>query len=167
LLVEAFVRHLVSHGIVAFFVAIVALIVLRGFSPGLVVICGLPPVFAGLCINARVSRATRFVAWAFLGTIALGTFIACCPGLFPNLGGLALQPAPWQERTLVWYIGVYFVWVFDVLPIYVFCSSLRAHRAGRHAHFSRPTCYLGLATSALTWIGMPSLLLGLGFWPVI
>jgi hypothetical protein len=114
----------------------------------------------------RVSRATRIVAWTFLGMIALGSFVAYIPWLFPNLDG-GWQLAPWQNRTLSWYCGVYFLWLVGVLPIYAFGSSLRAHREGRHAAFSRPTCYLGLFTCALMLIGLPGLFVVLGFWPII
>ena len=166
-LVESFVRHLSGHGLVALLIAIAALIVLRGFDPRIILLFGFPPTFAALHTSAKFSRATRWVAWAFLGMVGLGSFVAHFPAMFPKLGGVAPQLALWQDRMLTWYVGMYIVWLFGVLPIHLFCGSLRAHRKGRLAPFSRPTCYLGLATTALLWIGFPGVFGLLGFWPVI
>ena len=165
-LVESFVRHLAYHGAVAPLVPVAALIILRGLDPRIILLFGLPPTFAALYTSVRFSQATRSIAWAFLGMIGLGSIVAHVPSLFPKLGGVARQLASWQDRTLTWYAGVYLVWFFGVLPLYLFGGSLRAHWEGRLAPFSRPTCYLGLAATALLWMGFPGVLGLLGFWPV-
>jgi hypothetical protein len=166
-LAESFFRHFTWHGVVAIIIAVVALILLRGLNLGTILLFGFPPAFAALHIGAGFSWPTRLVAWAFLGMIGLGDIVAHVPRLFPRLGGVEPQLALWQDRMLTWYAGVYLIWFFGTLPMHLFGGSLLAHRKGLPAPFSRPTCYLALATMALLWIGFPRALAMLGFWPLL
>jgi hypothetical protein len=164
---EQVLRHMAWRGIVALIIPVYSLILLRGLDPRIILLFGLPPLLAVLSTKACFSQATRRVAWTFLGAIALGALIARHVQLFPNLRGFDPNLPPWQDRVLMWYAGVYIIWLSCVLPVHIFLGSLRASGRGEPAPFSRFTCYLGLMTSGLFWVGMPGLLALLGFWPIL
>jgi hypothetical protein len=126
-----------------------------------------PIVFAALHTNASCSAATRRVAWAFLAAVAFGAIVAHEQRLFPALGGVDRRLGIVQDRVLTWYVGVYAFWACVVLPSHLFMGSLRNHRRGTPAAFSRFTFYLGLGAVILMCIGLPSVLGLLGFWPAL
>jgi hypothetical protein len=164
---EHILRHVRRHGLAALFVSAWSLALLRGLDLRIVLLFGLPPVFAGLHTGSNSSRATRRVAWAFLVLVSLGYVVAHVPQLFPNLGGVERRLEPWQDRMLTWYVAVYLTWIFGVLPAHLFLGSLRAHRQGERAPFSRFTCRLGLFAAALCCLSLPGFLASLlGFWPL-
>jgi hypothetical protein len=155
------------YGLLALAMAVVSLAQLRGISAGLVLLFGLPIVFAALHTNASCSAATRRVAWAFLAAVAFGAIVAHEQRLFPALGGVDRRLGIVQDRVLTWYVGVYAFWACVVLPSHLFMGSLRNHRRGTPAAFSRFTFYLGLGAVILMCIGLPSVLGLLGFWPAL
>jgi hypothetical protein len=159
-------HHLVSHGVVALLLAAAPLFWLRGLDFGLIVLVGLPPFLAVFFTRRKVPPVTRRIAWTFLVLIGLGALVADSPALFPKLGGFERRLNPWQDRMLTWYGAVYVFWFLVVLPTSLFLGSLRAHREGRPAKVSRPTCYLGLVTTGLLALTYPGVLGLLGFWPV-
>jgi hypothetical protein len=74
---------------------------------------------------------------------------------------------PITDRTLSWYGIVYIVFLTGICPAVVFPRNLAAHRRGEPARFSRFTCWLGLFTASLMWIGMPGVLVLMGLWPPV
>jgi hypothetical protein len=165
-LLDRISRHLALHGSIALIIAVLSLVFLRGLGIGIILLFGLPPLMAAVSTGRKVSKSSRGVAWTFLAALGIGAFIAHIPRLFPRLGGFDPRLAPWQDRMLTWYSGVYFVWLCLILPIHLFLGSLKAHRRGETAPFSRLTCYLGLIAAGLLWVGLPGVLALLGFWPV-
>src|SRR6266851_3955007 len=109
-MIQRILRHLAGHGIIVLMVAVAFLVLLRGLNVGIILLFVLPPLFAMLHTRPTFSAATRWVAWAFLGAVGLGSLIAPFPQLFPKLGGVAQQLAPWQDRMLAWYTAVYLLW---------------------------------------------------------
>lgn len=164
---EHMFHHLVDHGIIAMLIAGYYLVELRGVEARQFFLFGIPPLVAVLFTRHGKSVTTRSMAWGFLGMVGVGSLIAPTPALFPNLGSIDRQLGVHHDRMLSWYAGVYVVWLAGILPIGVFRQCLRDHRDGRPTQFSRPTCYLGLMTTALMWIGLPHCLAVMGFWPVI
>jgi hypothetical protein len=165
-IVEGVLSQLAHHGVVALVVAVGSLVLLRGLDLGMILLFGLPPVVAGLFTRPRFSRGTRGVAWSFLGAVGIGAVLAQFPQLLPHLGGFDPRLAPWQDRMLTWYAGVYIVWLVLVLPAKFFLGELNAHKRGEAVHVSPFTCYLGLVTLALGSMGVPAVLVLLGFWPL-
>jgi hypothetical protein len=128
---------------------------------------GFPPIFAALHTAPRWTKATQRVAWGFLVAIGVGIFVARMPHFFPKLARFDQRLPLWQDRLLMWYAGVYLVWVIGVLPAHLFLGNLRVHRRGEPAQFSKFTCYLGLLAASLMCLGMPGLFAFLGFWPIL
>ncbi len=115
-----------------------------------------PPLMACVFSLSPQSTRDRIIANVFLTLIGFGFAIAHFPRLFPDLGGVAPDLSPAQNRALTWYCVIYLSYLACVLPLHLFCGSLRQHKAGRPARFSRPTCYLGLFTALLFFPGIIS-----------
>lgn len=160
-------RQFAWAGVKALVVAALSLALLRGVDPGFLILFGLPPCFAAVYTGFSATRGERSVAWAFLGLIGIGACVAQFPALLPNMGGVDRRLDPENDRMLTWYAAVYLVFFTGVLPTFLFIRALRKHRAGEPAPFSRFTCYLGLFTAGLLWLGMPGVLALLGFWPLM
>jgi len=163
-----FAKHLFSqfivHGLAALFISVIVLIALQGGAFSALMLFGLPTVFAATSTSAA-SKSARALAWGFLVALGIGALLAHVPAVFPLLGGFNRNLAPWQDRLLSWHVGVYALCI-PLTGIVVFRLSLKAHREGRIAEFSRPTCHLGLLASLSLAIGFPLALGSLGFWPV-
>jgi hypothetical protein len=160
-------RSLAHSGLKALAVAVVLLLLLRGLDIRILLLYGLPPLFAVFFTDDGHSWGTRKAAWWFLAAIGVGSALAHWPQVFPRLGGAADDLSPFHDRLLTWYAGVYLVSLLGVLPFWVFIRNLLMHARGEPAFFSRFTCYLGLITSALCWFGLPQVLWLLGFWPLV
>ena len=164
---NAFQRRLAWAGVKALIMAALNLALLRGVDRGFLILFGLPPCFAAAHTGFSATRGERRVAWAFLVAIGVGAFVSQLPALLPKLGGVDRRLAPEHDRMLTWYAAVYLVFLTGVLPAFLFIRALRKHRVGEPAGFSRFTCYLGLFTVGLMWLGMPGVLALLGFWPLM
>ena len=159
--------QLAWHGILALAIAVGFLVALRGLSPAIILLFGVPPTIAALMTGAqRVSPRTRLVAWTFLAAVGIGAAIAHVPQIFPKLGGVDPQLPRWQDRMLTWYAAVYLFYFQSVVPLHACIGTLQAYRRGEPTQLSRPTCYLGLFTSGLLTLLFPFILPILGFWPL-
>jgi hypothetical protein len=155
-------------GVLAVLVAAGHLVLLRGAQPGTILLFGLPLLIAVQHLRSTATVGERIAAGSFLALIAIGAVVARDPGAFPNLGGIAKNGlAPRHDRMLAWYTGVYLIFLFTVVPWFVFGRALRQQSRGESARFSRATCYLGVGTSFLMALSLPQILgTFLGFWPI-
>ena len=158
-------RELIRHGIITLVGAVLAMSAVRGMSASIVLLFGLPVTLAWFKEKTGRTEQTRWAARSFLLAIGIGSLLAAFPQVFPALGGFAKGIGGYTDRVLSFYIGIYLGWAFGVVPITLFRDSLSAASRGETPQFSKTTCYLGLAVSVILCIGMPNILLTLGFWP--
>jgi hypothetical protein len=159
--------HFFLEGIIALGVAVFHLIILRGLDVGALLLFGVPPLLAFTFLQSTTA-APRRIALAFLLLVGVGACIAPLPAIFPKLGGFDPRLPIEANRLLAWYAAVYLLFIFGVVPTWLFVSSLYNHRTGRPAQFSRFTCYIGLFTVALMLPGIVVVLnKHMGFWPII
>lgn len=155
--------------IAAFLTAVVRLFLLKGFHLGILMVFLLPPSFALLVKDASPRRSSRLAALVFLNLVALGVAIAPVEELFPRLGGVVENIPREDNRILAWYLCVYSITLFLLLPVFLFVRAIIDRRRGRPAEFSRFTCYLGLfavlIAGPVTLVVLCCRILGL--WPVL
>ena len=150
-------RHIVHHGLLSLSLAAFSLFTMGGLDWRMFPLFGLPIALA--LIHARVNKSR--VAEAFLVSVGVASLIALLPWLFPRLGlSSTVRTTNHNNRLFTLYVGIYLVWLLVVLPIHLFIGSLQAKGRGKVPQFSPFTCYLGLFTASLFWIGGLSSLVG-------
>ena len=143
-------RHRLSiYGAKALVVAVIAVILVRGFSPQLLFLCGFPPLMAAGYLERLATRWEQWIAWSFLCLIGLGAIVSQFPGVFPNMRGFDRELDPKHDRMMIWYCTVYLLFLTVVVPWFIFGKALRRGWRGKLAEWSPVTCYLGLVTSTL------------------
>lgn len=149
------------------FAVVAQLTAIRGFAFGQLLFVA--PVLFALLFSTR-TPVTRGVILArlYLSLIAFGLFIANCPWLFPDLGGVDPKLPRESDRVLTWYCAIYLLFCTFLMPLHVFTQALHQERLGMHSQFSRPTCYLGLFTALILTPGTIWILIRfLHLWPVL
>jgi hypothetical protein len=143
--------------IAVFLGAIGQLLMIRGLDVKILLLFFYPPFLALVFENLAQRKSSRFIAALFLTMLSLGEIPMRFPRLFPNLGkGGESQLAPEYNRLLAWYIIVYLLYVFLLLPLFLFTRGLIDHKRKRPAQFSKFTCVLGLFTCLVVGTGMAS-----------
>jgi hypothetical protein len=149
---------------IALLVAAGQLFALRGADPRTFLLL-MPAALAVFAVHRHPRRASRRTALAFLVLLGIGVLIAHFPAIFPNMPRVDKRLPAAADRLLAWNNVIYVVFALGVIPVRMFVDNLLRHRRGERASISPPTCYLGLATTALLWCGMPYLVgMMLGFW---
>lgn len=129
--------------VAVFLAAVVRVFLLKGLDLRVFVLFLLPPFFAYIHALKSERRSTQIVAAAFLTAIDFGIALAPVTWLFPKLdlmGNLSSH----DNRLLSWYLVVYLLYVFEVLPLFLFIRTIRDHWLKRKAMLSKFTCILGL-----------------------
>ena len=156
--------HLSIEVGIALLVASAQLFALRGADARAFLLL-MPAAMAVFAVHWHPRRASRWTALAFLLLLGIGVLVAHVPAIFPNMPRVDNRLPAAADRLLAWNNVVYVVFALGVVPVRMFVDNLLRHRRGDRASISPPTCYLGLATTALLWCGMPYLIgVMLGFW---
>ena len=146
---------------VMFLLAVLQLLLLRGLSIGAMLLFLFPPTAAFLFHAYADRKGSRVVASVFLTLIGIGVTVARVDWLFPEMGGVDARLPREADRILTWYTSVYLLFVFGLLPLFLFIRSLVDHHRKRPAQFSRPTCVLGLIAALLMAPILPVVCIGL------
>ncbi len=164
--VGSLTRHFIRDGVVALFVAVGRLVLLRGVDARVLLLFIVPPLVAFLILQRATTNGSRRVAMAFLVLVAVGALIEPFPAILPNLGGIDQGLPRGSDRLLTWYAVVYCLFIMGIVPTYFVVANLRCHWRGEPADVSRLTCYLGLLPLVLIWPVLPVMLGALlGLWP--
>ena len=153
---------------VAFLVAVGRLCLLdRPGARVLLVFLG-PPALALTAKANSDRRSTRFIATLFLTLIDVGVLLAPFQRIFPRLGASDIPLPASDKRILVWYLLIYVLYIFCILPPFMFIRGLVDKRRHRPSELSRFTCIFGLAAWAFVgplfvWWCFTEL----GLWPII
>jgi len=154
---------------ITFLIVVGRLFLASGLDSDVLLLFLLPPIMALLAVKTSDRESTRLVGNIFLSLIALGVMIAPFEGVFPELGqqGQVSNDLPAETGRIVsWYLCVYLLWLFNVLPLLLFIRGLRDRRDAREGGFSAFTCYLGL----FAWLMVGPLMIALivkFLWPIV
>src|SRR5688572_24773332 len=132
--------HLAVEASLGLLVAVIHIVLLRGANIGILVVFGLPMLFAFTCLHKSADNGARRIAFAFLLLIAIGGMIAPIPWIFPRMMHVDAGLPRYADRMLMWYEIVFSLFALNVVPLYTFSSCLLKHRRGEAAMFSPPTC---------------------------
>ena len=107
-----------------------------------------PPLWAWVWTRSPRSRlSTKLIAAVFLALISLGDVVACFNVPVGNhLSGLSRH----ENIVLEWYVLVYLLYLFALLPPVLFMRPLIDRWRQRATYFHPVTCCLGL----LVWLIM-------------
>lgn len=135
--------------VAVFLGAVLRLFLLRDLEGRVLFLFLVPPVFAFLFKHRSSRRSTRIVAVSFLTVVSLGEGLSYLPELFPQMGGVDRRLPPSQDRLLTWYVVVYLLYLFLVVPLFLFVRALVDRARQQPAEFTRFTCVLGLIACAV------------------
>lgn len=113
-----------------------------------------PPLFAIFVANRPDASSMLLVlAYAFLMLIGVGVIAGCDPRLLPKMNEFPQLP-PFEGRILTFYLAVYLLFLWVILPPCIFGRELWRRRCEKPTQFSRMTSYLGLFTWGLLMLGL-------------
>lgn len=150
----------------AFLIAVVRLLLIRGVGINTLTLFLFPP-FMAFAFQYSERRSTRIVAALFLTLVDFGVAIGPIPWVFPNLHPIDGRLSPADNRTLGWYVLAYLIYIFAVLPPFLFGRGLLS-RQRKPGDFSTFTNVLGL----VAWVLIGPLMVWfcvteLGLWPPV
>ena len=134
---------------ITFVPAVLHLLLLRKFNPGVLVLFLLPPTVAAVSWKTGRLSSTRVLGAGFLLLLLIGDAIAPFHGVLSRMNCFPELPLT-GNRVLSWYGAVYLLYAIVILPPPLFIRPLIQRKCGEEPYFSWPTCCLGL----LCWLIM-------------
>jgi hypothetical protein len=130
--------------IIAFIFAVGNLFLLQNADKSILILFLLPPLYAILVLGSPTSAfSKRALASLFLFCISVGIIIGPFHDILPNINKFPKLPLT-QNRILSFYLDIYLLFLFAIIPPCMFVGSLLRHKQGQPAKFSKFTCYFGL-----------------------
>jgi hypothetical protein len=150
----------------AFLIAVIRLLLIQGIALSTLMLF-LFPSFLAVAFQLSDRRSTRVVATLFLTLVDIGVAIGPIPWVFPGLHPVDARLSQADNRTLAWYVLMYLLYIFAVLPPFLFGRGLFS-RKRKPGDFSTFTNVVGL----VAWVLIGPLMVWfcvtkLGLWPPV